>query len=436
MGRILDSPLVFGLLPAVLTGLGTLAGAALLARRSRAWWTRVVPRVASGAALVCLLLAWVVDFVWRPFPDSLPWRVVAWTGVAVFALALAIASFRGAGWWRRGGAVIAALLVVCTCAMKVNAYYGQFPTLRAVLGLPTVEEVAFARHSAWVPSPFPGHPGHPLQDRWTPPATMPEHGVISQVPIPPAVSGFSARDAYLYLPPAYLTEHRPLLPVLVLLHGQPGAPVDWVTGGGLAATMDAFAAAHHGLAPVVVDADDTGTEMGNPLCLDSRLGNSESYLTVDVPNWIKTKLQIDQNTRHWAVAGFSYGGTCALQLALRRPELYPTFVDISGQTEPTLGTRAETVDAAFGGDEARFRQVNPFDELAARKFPGTAGMLTAGEQDSEYLPQQQKVHAVASRAGLDVRLVKVPGGHTWQAWGAGLERSLGWLAGRTGLIAP
>jgi enterochelin esterase-like enzyme len=434
MGQVLDSPLVFGLLPAVLSGLGALGGAVLLARRSRTWWTRVLPILAGGTAMVCLLLTWVVDVVWRPFPDALPWRIVAWTGVALFALAVAVASFRGT-WWRRGGAVLAALLVVCTCAVKINAFYGQFPTLRAVIGLPDPRQVAFSRNATWVDAPFLGRQGQALQDEWTPPATMPGHGVISQVRIPPVVSGFAARDAYVYLPPAYLTAQRPLLPVLVLLHGQPGAPGDWVQSGQLGAMMDAFAAEHHGLAPVVVDADDTGTQFGNPLCLDSKLGNSESYLTVDVPNWIKSTLQVDQDTRNWAVAGFSYGGTCSLQLALRRPQLYPTFVDISGQREPTLGTRAETVRAAFGGDEARFREVNPLDELAARKFPGVAGMITVGDDDGDYLPQQREVYQAASRAGLDVHWLEVPGGHTWQAWAAGLQQSLGWVAQRTGLIA-
>ncbi|MFD2415160.1 alpha/beta hydrolase [Amycolatopsis pigmentata] len=436
MGEILDSPLVFGLLPAVLTVLGGLGGAVLLARRSRTWWTRVVPGLAVATVLACLLLVWVVDDLWRPFPDSLPWRVVAWLGVGLFAPALAVASFRRGTWWRRSGAVVAAVLVVCTCAVKINAFYGQYPTLRAVLGLPAHGEVAFARNATWVPSPFPGSAGRPLEEGWTPPATMPSHGAISQVRIPPVVSGFGARDGYVYLPPAYLTDHRPLLPVIVLLHGQPGAPVDWIEGGRLGAMMDAFAAQHHGLAPVVVDADDTGTELGNPLCLDSRLGNNESYLTVDVPNWIKATLQVDQDTRHWAVAGFSYGGTCSLQLALRAPQLYPTFVDISGQREPTLGTRADTVNAAFGGDDARFRQVNPLDELATRKFPGSAGMITVGDADGEYRQQQREVYTVASRAGLDVRWLEVPGGHSWQAWGAGLEQSLDWLARRTGLIAP
>jgi hypothetical protein len=55
----------------------------------------------------------------------------------------------------------------------------------------------------------------------------------------------------LYLPPAYLGSVRARLPVLVLIPGQPGGPEDWLLAGRLAAVMDAFAAAHDGLAPVV-----------------------------------------------------------------------------------------------------------------------------------------------------------------------------------------
>ncbi len=129
-----------------------------------------------------------------------------------------------------------------------------------------------------------------------------------------------------------------------MLAGQPGSPEDWLNGGKLAMTMDAFAREHHGLAPVVVVPDGTGSQLANPLCLDSQLGKVASYLAVDVPTWIKTHLQVDPDPRSWAVGGLSYGGTCSLQLATNHPEVYPTFLDLSGQEEPTLGDRRRTVD--------------------------------------------------------------------------------------------
>ncbi|MBP2326591.1 enterochelin esterase-like enzyme [Kibdelosporangium banguiense] len=436
MSGILDWDLVRGAVPAVITTIGTLAGATLLARRERRWWTRTVPLIAAGSVLACLLIWWIVDGLWQPFPDSVPFAVMAWIGAAFFAAGLAVATLPVSRWRRRSAALLAALLVVITSGAQVNVYYGQFPSLRAAFGLPPGNEIDYSRLPASSPSPFRAQPGHPLADGWRPPADMPRQGAVTQVAIPPQESKFNAtRNAYLYVPPAYQTRDRPLLPVLVLLHGQPGGPSDWINGGQIATIMDRFAEAHNGLAPVVVMPDTTGTAFGNPLCLDSRLGASETYLTRDVPAWIGQNLQIDTDTRHWAVAGFSYGGTCALQFALRKPDLFPTFVDMSGQEEPTLGNRKKTVTEAFGGDEAAFRAVNPLDMLTVNKYPRSAGVITVAVSDSTYRPQQRRVFEAAKRNGMDVTWLEVPGSHNWHGWAGGLTHSLGWLMGRIGLTA-
>jgi S-formylglutathione hydrolase FrmB len=332
------------------------------------------------------------------------------------------------------GAVSAVLVVVVTAAMQVNAYFGAFPTVRVALGLPVADQVAFVSVPSTVSRPTLPVPGRPMADAWRPPGALRATGAVVEVWIPPLRSKFRVtRNAYLYLPPAYWAPNRPLLPVLLLLHGQPGAPRDWLGGGGLARMMDGFAARHHGLAPVVVLPDATGSVLGNPLCLDSRLGNAETYLADDVPDWVRAHLQVDHDTRRWAVAGMSYGGTCALQLALRRPTLFPSFVDISGQAEPTLGSRTRTVAAAFGGDMARFRAVNPADELAHRRFPRSAGMFAVGRADHTYRPQQRAMWAAARRSGVAAEWLDVDGTHNWGAWSGGLTGSLPWLGARMGL---
>jgi S-formylglutathione hydrolase FrmB len=180
--------------------------------------------------------------------------------------------------------------------------------------------------------------------------------------------------------------------------------------------------------------DSTGGALDNPLCVDGRQGNSETYLSKDVPDWIRHTLPVDPDPKHWAVGGYSYGGTCSLQLALRHPEMYPSFLDLSGQSEPTLGSRARTLKETFDGDEAAFHRNNPADLLATGKFPGSAGVLTAGAGDNEYKPQQQQVLGLCRRNGLDVTWFEVPGVHNWQAWAGGLEASLDWLAARLGLV--
>jgi S-formylglutathione hydrolase FrmB len=429
---LLDAPLLSGPLPVLVGAAGAAGGLFLLAGRSRRWWMRTVPAVLLVAAAVTALLALLVDQVWQPFPDPVPLPVLLVVGAVLAAIGLAAFGMRARRLPGRIVTVLAVLLVAAGSMAGMNVVYREYPTLRTALGLPAVDEIPFTQ----VPlreQVIAARSGLPLSAIWRPPAGMPAAGVVAEVTIPATVSGFAARPAWLYLPPSYLARPRAQLPVLVLLSGQPGSPDDWLNGGRLAERMDAFAAAHDGLAPVVVMPDHLGDPLNNPLCMDSRLGNVATYLSVDVPAWIRGTLQVDPDPSGWAIGGFSNGGTCSLQMAVNAPQVYPTFVDISGEAEPTLGDHAATVRAAFGGDEAAFAAVNPLDVLARATFPGTAGFLVAGEQDTEYGPQAQRVFAACKAAGMDVRLDVKPGGHTFEVWGPGLEDALPWLATRLGM---
>jgi S-formylglutathione hydrolase FrmB len=258
---------------------------------------------------------------------------------------------------------------------------------------------------------------------------------VTEVDIPPTTSGFPARGAWVYVPPAYAAPQHPALPVLMLIGGQPGNPRDWLDGGRLAQHMDAWAGAHGGLAPVVVMPDALGAPVANPMCLNSALGQADTYLSQDVPAWVQAALQVDPDHRHWAVGGFSFGGTCALQLAVAHPAVFPTFLDISGQRAPTLGDPVRTVAAAFHGDQAAYAAQNPLTELASHSWAGTrsAGYLVVGAQDPDFARQQRVVAAAATAAGLPVTATELPGGHTWPLCDAGFDQAMPWLSTRLGL---
>jgi S-formylglutathione hydrolase FrmB len=132
------------------------------------------------------------------------------------------------------------------------------------------------------------------------------------------------------------------------------------------------------------------------------------------------------------VAGLSSGGTCAMQTTVRAPQTYPSFAAYSGEDGPTLATHDKTLHDAFDGSEAAYKKINPLDELAAgKKLPvGTAAFLTVGEHDWAYRPQVDRVAQAFRAAGVPVQQEVVPGRHNWPVFGAGLERSLPWLATR------
>lgn len=471
MTGVADITLLQGWLPGCLVALGGLGAAVLLVRRDEWWINWGLPLSVVTSALLVGVLDFVVEVVWKPFPEALPLKILLLSWGLVLAFVLAGAQLRGNGWGRRLLALLASVLVALLCLNQINAAYGEFPTLRALLGLalpdeaalPPLEVTTASSGPASSPSaggaaavstaPSTGAPlgqvgttaaagtvgsvpqsTGPVSDTWTPPAGMPAAGQVSEVTIPGTISGFAARTAWIYLPPAYLTQNRPSLPVLVMIPGQPGSDRDWLDSGGLAAVMDQFANSHGGLAPIVVMADALGGPLANPLCADTSAAKVDTYLSRDVPTWISANLQVLPDHRSWAIGGFSYGGTCSLQMAVNHPEVYSTFVDIAGQAEPTLGTRVDTVDQLFGGDEAAFLAINPVTIMATKSFPRTSAFI-ATAQDDPLSADAATVLAACKSAGMKTTTISVPGGHTWPMATAALTQSLPWLAARVALTA-
>ncbi|MDQ0734572.1 alpha/beta hydrolase [Arthrobacter agilis] len=333
-------------------------------------------------------------------------------------------------WWKRCLTVVAPVLIIVAVAGGINAYYGSFPTLRAVTGNSDIPELGA------VDAPEDPGPTTTLA-AWAPPSDMPAAGKVYRTTIPGTVSGVKAGPAYVYLPPAYLASTPANVPVLVLIHGDPGGPQDWITGGQLPAVLDAYAAAHKGLAPIAVLPDASASTGPTPsLCLDSNYGRAGTYLSEDVPAWVKSTLKAGTRAdTDWAIGGFSYGGTCSLTLAFGHPDVYPTFLDISGEDKPTISDGQDAlISRYFSGDAAAFAAQNPLDVVRTKTFPDTAGIVTVGADDSFYRPQGQEVAAALQKAGVDVQLQTVPGGHTWEAWKAGLQNNLDWLMQRYGVL--
>lgn len=404
----------------------------LLLRRDRAWWTRRVP-LAVPIAAGALAAVWLVVDHFKSWPDGFPTSVLLWAGSGLLGLTLLALGWRRQRWWVRLLAVGAAALLLLGDADAIDTVYGAYPTVSTALQLPPYDAVAGPPVLPAPSAPAPPPTSDPLWQSWHRPARSPGHGAVFQAGIPPTRSGFAARAAWVYLPPAYLTTPRPALPLLLMIGGQPGGPRDWLDAGHLAERMDAWAATHAGLAPVVVMPDALGGETANPLCMDSALGRADTYLAQDVPAWATHTLQVDPNHAHWAVGGFSYGGTCALQLAVAHPALFPTFFDFSGQESPTLGNRARTVAATFGGSTAAFAAVDPVHELRLHRYPGSAGYFLVGAQDRTYGPQQRIVVAAATAAGMTTAVHELPGVHSWNVWRPALGQVIPWLAARMGI---
>ena len=454
--RIVDGPVLWIAWTAGTAGLlyllwgGRRAARAATGREAAARWLAVLLPPAAAALAAAALLAvahWAMIYVFSVFPGELPREVLAWSLPAVAALLLWLTRLWGT--WRPTGAratgrdgprrparttavSTAALLgVVLLSAVQINGYFGLNHTVSDLTGTALARIQPLEETLKRGPGPSTSVP----LAGWNPPADLPGGGVLRRAGIPGTTSGFESRDAYVYLPPAYQASPRPALPVLVLFAGQPGAPADWLTGGALRSRMDRYAAAHRGVAPVVVVVDPNGSAAGNTLCLDSRIARADTFLAADVPAWINRTLDVDPDPKQWAAGGFSFGATCAMQMVTRHPEIYSSALAFSSEQEPALAKeREKTIAAAYGGDTEAFDRQTPLRLMREHRFEGHAIYFAAGERDPEFIGYLEVLSEAARDAGFTVEARLVPGaGHSWETGARGLPSGLDFLASRWGI---
>jgi S-formylglutathione hydrolase FrmB len=153
---------------------------------------------------------------------------------------------------------------------------------------------------------------------------------------------------------------------------------------------------------------------------------------VDVPRFVTRTLRIPQSAGRWAIAGFSSGGTCAVDLALRHPDVYGRFVDLAGDLRPNLGSRWQTRSWLFGGSRIAMDAHDPVRLLHTSRYDGMIGWFTAGTDDPDKVAVARKLAAAAAQDGLKVHRFTSAGAHNWQFAGDAFARILPALGSAAG----
>lgn len=423
-----------GWLPATLFTLTALALALLvLTGMTHGRWRTLLRQAAAalGIGALGLLATWLVSDVFMLFGVSLGWMVIISVALGFLTAGFAVCILITARGWRRILAALTIMLCLLSTGLRVDIIYGEFTTLGSLFSVslyPDYESHRAARPAMSVAQ------WRSLASRGDLPA-HPRTGRSYSVRIPNGRSRFPARPADIYLPPAALSDRPPALPVFVLLAGQPGSPDRLFTAGAIPAMLDAYAAQHDGLAPVVVSPDQNGSSSHNSLCVDSPVyGKAETYLSDDVPAWIRTELPVADQPQQWAIGGFSQGGTCSTQLGARHPNVYGNMLPADGELEPTQGRQEQMIRDYFGGDRERFLSQVPARAMLERAPSNQRLFTAAGSNDKQSQHSMMVIAKAAEQAGMSVRAVVTQGsGHDWHtvktAWKPGLE----WLGEAMGL---
>jgi S-formylglutathione hydrolase FrmB len=434
-------------------------------------WLPIAAQVAAGAVLVAAVgwrnRRW--RFIWLPLAilvgvgltvatftyvdseglagDPAPKLLWIWTTLAGAAVVVLVAGWRSAQWWRRGMSALAVPLSLLCAALAVNLWVGYFPTVQAAWNQLTA-------------GPLPDQTDQATVVAMQQARKIPTQGTVVPVDIAPTASGFKHRGELVYLPPAWFaTDPAPKLPTLMMIGGEFNTPADWLRTGNAIKTMDDFAAAHGGNAPVMVFVDSGGAFNNDTECVNGSRGNAADHLTKDVVPFMEHDYGVSADRKNWGVVGWSMGGTCAADLTVMHPDMFRAFVDIAGDVTPNAGTHAQTVQRLFGGSEAAYADFDPttvmnrhgtyrdvagwFDLNSAK--PGAppvvnvdytaeadAAAHTAGLHANDQAAAANSLCATGSRHGIDCAIVQQPGKHDWPFAASAFVAALPWLAGHVG----
>jgi S-formylglutathione hydrolase FrmB len=366
-----------------------------------------------------------------PAPHSL-WIWIALTG---FAAGVLLAGWRGARWWRRGVAATALPLCLLCSALALNLWVGYFPTMQTAWNQLTAGPLPDQTDPVTVTAMQKQH-------------TIPAKGTVVPVAIPDTASGFKHRGELVYLPPAwYATDPPPPLPTVMMVGGEFNTPADWLRAGNAVTTIDDFAAAHGGNAPVFVFVDSGGAFNNDTECVNGTRGKAADHLTKDVVPFMVSRYGVSPNRANWGVVGWSMGGTCAVDLTVMHPDMFSAFEDIAGDLAPNSGNKAQTIARLFGGNAAAYAAFDPTTVITRHgPYAGVAGwfdingapppqrnvVVNVAANPNDQTAAANSLCASGSADGIKCAVVTRPGKHDWPFAAHAFAAALPWLAGQLG----
>lgn len=208
------------------------------------------------------------------------------------------------------------------------------------------------------------------------------------------------------------------VPVVYLLHGHGGEEGDWFVY-----TRAAALANQYNVAVVTPDG-------ANSWYINGGSGRWGDYIADDLVREVEGRWPVKTTRAGRGVAGLSMGGYGAMNLALRRPDVFALAASMSGALDITRdhnifegGRRVDDeLRAAFGPPESAIRRDNDIYRLAAEATPSQLPFLhiDCGRDDPWFGVNVEFAQVLAAR-GIAHDFQELSGDHDWAYW----ERQIG-----------
>jgi pimeloyl-ACP methyl ester carboxylesterase len=253
-----------------------------------------------------------------------------------------------------------------------------------------------------------------------------ESGRIGWVTFPGKLSGYTRR-ALVYLPPQYGEARyaRVRFPVVELFHGTPGSPLSWNTVLKISQVADSLIARHLMGPMVLVMPAINGAGHDYQDCVNSPVLKDDTYLTVDVRADLLARYRVSHDPYEWGLTGYSSGGYCAANLALRHRGSFGAAAVIEGYYRAADGPASSALKHSQPLENAN-SPLYLAERLTADSGPIPAFWVAAGTHSkADYQPAS--MFAAALSRVQQVPFFKLNAADTANAWAAAVPEALTWL---------
>jgi enterochelin esterase-like enzyme len=321
------------------------------------------------------------------------------------------------------------VLVLATIGLSVNRHYGFFAgwrDLASVFGsTPSYKERALGGSAADAaattvagPSLTQAHDGPPLSGAVV--------GARQRTfTVKGAVSGVTGQ-VVVQLPQGYgdpgTAQRR--YPVIEAFHGYPGVPEQWLTAMDLGRAIDREVQQGRMTSAVIVAPQLQIPSERDTECVDGGNGQPamETWLTVDIPQWVANTFRVRLDRSSWAAVGMSSGGWCAAMAALLHPDRYGISMVFAGYFSPDF----EESYVPFGPSSSEALRYDLVQLVRQAPPPTAMWVLTSRSDTVSYQSSARFLAAV--RAPLSVRVVEFGlAGHSAPVWSPLVPSALRWL---------
>jgi pimeloyl-ACP methyl ester carboxylesterase len=337
--------------------------------------------------------------------------------------------------------LLTALLIVLSAVLLASAIRFRFLPVRVLCGAMSIVVAMtggiaavnyyYGYYTSWgaLWADFHGSNGNLGTISTVSAAAAVESGRIGWVDLPGKLSGYD-RKGLVYLPPQYGQARyaHVRFPVMELFHGTPGTPLAWNTVLHISQVMNSLLAKHLvGPMVLVMPAINGSSHESHEYqdCVNGPDVYDETYLTKDVRADVLARYRVSKDSYEWGLAGYSSGGYCAANIALRHPGSYGAAAIINGYFRAADGPAGAALNHS-----APLEVANSPLYLAERLTPDSSPLpafwVAAGTHDvSDYAPAS--VFAAAVNRVEQAPFVKLNAGDTANAWSAALPVALTWL---------